>query len=266
VLPYSGAPGRHCALKPGQPSSPVAGGLCPAGAQDCWPVESRECAKPADADPVVTAAPRRPQNLPLAPNPPATEQPRSVAMPSASDCRRRRRGPQVRQERARPMDQSREAHRSAWPLHSPRGGMTSGNGALGRRGGTRVAGVGSSVGFRVGSSVGSRALGPGGTGPRPAGLRSLPAKQHAPKARPLPTTDCGRHAGSRAGRQGRMAAPCRAARWRGAGHSPLTAGHRAPAAPRAFRRAWWPASRGEGPPPDPPPPRAARGQRVTVGW
>ena len=167
---------------------------------------------------------------------------------------------------ARPIDQSREAHRSAWPLHSPRGGMTSGNGALGRRGGTRVAGVGSSVGFRVGSSVGSRALGPGGTGPRPAGLRSLPAKQHAPKARPLPTTDCGRHAGSRAGRQGRMAAPCRAARWRGAGHSPLTAGHRAPAAPRAFRRAWWPASRGEGPPPDPPPPRAARGQRVTVGW
>jgi hypothetical protein len=47
--------------------------------------------------------------------------------------------------------------------------------------------VGSSVGFRVGSSVGVEGLGHGGTGPQPAGLRSLPAKQHAPKARP--TTD-----------------------------------------------------------------------------
>ena len=35
------APGRHCALKPDQPSSPVAGDLCPAGTHDCWPVESR---------------------------------------------------------------------------------------------------------------------------------------------------------------------------------------------------------------------------------
>jgi hypothetical protein len=29
-------------------------------------------------------------------------------------------------------------------------------------------------------------------GPGPVGLRSLLAKQHAPKARPLPATDCGR--------------------------------------------------------------------------
>jgi hypothetical protein len=56
-------------------------------------------------------------------------------------------------------------------------------------------------------------------------LRSLPAEQHAPKARPSPATDCGRQpAGSRAGGQARMAAPWRPARRRGAGHSRLTAG------------------------------------------
>ena len=42
-----------------------------------------------------------------------------------------------------------------------------------------------SVGFCVESSVGVNRIGHGGTGPGPAGLRSLPAKQHAPKARPL---------------------------------------------------------------------------------
>jgi hypothetical protein len=36
----------------------------------------------------------------------------------------------------------------------------------------------------VGTRVGVEGLGRGGTGPGPAGLRSLPAKQHAPKARP----------------------------------------------------------------------------------
>jgi hypothetical protein len=56
-----------------------------------------------------------------------------------------------------------------------------------------VAGVGSSVEFRVGSSVGgSTASTTVAPGPGPAGLRSLPAKQHAPKARPSPATDRGR--------------------------------------------------------------------------
>jgi hypothetical protein len=36
------------------------------------------------------------------------------------DCRRRRRGPKVRQERGR-ADESREAHHTARPLHSPEG-------------------------------------------------------------------------------------------------------------------------------------------------
>jgi hypothetical protein len=77
-----------------------------------------------------------------------------------------------------PMNQSREAHHTARPLHSPEGasrprflrptgptrGMTSGNPASRWRGGTRVAGVGSSVGFRVGSSVGGNRLDHGGPG------------------------------------------------------------------------------------------------------
>src|SRR5215211_6175541 len=47
---------------------------CLAGAHDRWPAESRECAKPADADPVGTAAaPRRPPDLPLALTPPAPD-------------------------------------------------------------------------------------------------------------------------------------------------------------------------------------------------
>jgi hypothetical protein len=74
-----------------------------------------------------------------------------------------------------------------------------------------VAGVGPSVGFRVGSSIGVVAPEPGRVRPglpvSGAGLRSLPAKQHAPKARPSPATDRGRQAGSQAGGQGRMAAP-----------------------------------------------------------
>jgi hypothetical protein len=39
----------------------------------------------------------------------------------AWDCRRRRRGPEVRQERDRPMHQSRGAHHPARPHHSPEG-------------------------------------------------------------------------------------------------------------------------------------------------
>jgi hypothetical protein len=90
-----------------------------------------------------------------------------------------------------PMDQSREAHRSARPLHAPRGGMTSGDPAARRRRGTRVA----RVGTRVPTSVGFDRLATLAPGPEPAGLRSLPAKQHAPKARPPPATDRGRRAG-----------------------------------------------------------------------
>jgi hypothetical protein len=42
--------------------------------------------------------------------------------PMRRDCHRRRRGPQVRQDTAdRPLNQSREAHRSAWPHTPPRG-------------------------------------------------------------------------------------------------------------------------------------------------
>jgi hypothetical protein len=87
-----------------------------------------------------------------------------------------------------PMNQSREAHHSARPLHSPEGASPAAIRPPAGEGGTRVAGVGSSVGFRVGVN----ALGHRGTGPGPAGLRSLPAQQHAPKARPSPATDCGR--------------------------------------------------------------------------
>ena len=55
------------------------------------------------------------------------------------------------------------------------------------------------TGPSVPTSVGVDGLGHGASWARPAGLRSLPAKQHAPKARPLPATDCGRcpAAGSR---------------------------------------------------------------------
>jgi hypothetical protein len=74
---------------------------------------------------------------------------------------------------------------AAAPL--PRGGMTSGDPASGRRGVRGWPGVGISVEIRVGVA----GLGHGGTGPGPPGLRSLPAKQHAPKARPSPATDRG---------------------------------------------------------------------------
>ena len=97
---------------------------------------------------------------------------------------------------------------------------------------------------------------------RPAGLRSLPAKQHAPKARPSPATDRGRRAVV-PGRPSRTnGCAVGAARRRGAGHSPLTAGHRAPPAPPLSGRAWWPVRRGrEAPPPDPHP-----GHAAAAGW
>jgi hypothetical protein len=97
----------------------------------------------------------------------------------------------------------------------------------------------------VGNDVGSSRPGQGWPGRDRQGLRSLPAKQHAPKARPSPATDRGRRAGvpGRPSRTNGLAVG--AARRRGAGHSPLTAGQSRPTAPRAFRRAWWPVRRGE---------------------
>jgi hypothetical protein len=143
------------------------------------------------------------------------------------------------------MNQSREAHLPAGPLHSPEGhhqGKRRSRPARGYAGGPRRD-------QRRDPRREQRRvnrLGHGGTGPGPPGLRSLPAKQHAPKARPHP-----RHRpwparrGSRAGRQGRMAAPRNLRGGGGAGHSPLTAGQLAPPAPPLPGRAGWPASRGE---------------------
>ena len=99
-----------------------------------------------------------------------------------SDRRRRRRRPEGA---ARSMHQSREAHHTAWPLHSPKG-HDHGIRRYRPVKGTWVA----SVDIRVGIS--GLGLGRGGAGSGPAGLRSLPAKQHAPKARPSPATDRGR--------------------------------------------------------------------------
>src|SRR5215218_5209098 len=49
--------------------------------------------------------------------------------------------------------------------------------------------VGNDVGVDVGNDVGVQPPGQERPGAGPAGLRSLPAKQHAPKARPSPATD-----------------------------------------------------------------------------
>jgi hypothetical protein len=103
---------------------------------------------------------------------------------------------------AAPMDQSREALLAARPLQC----------RCGHAGwvGYAIGGAGNAVGIDVGVAVGVKdpGVGPGVPG-RPvggAGLRSLPAKQHALKARPSPATDRGRRRpGPRAGRQARMA-------------------------------------------------------------
>src|SRR4029453_9290370 len=102
--------------------------------------------------------------------------------------------------------------------------------------------VGNDVGVDVGNDVGVNAPGPRVARAGPAGLRSLPAKQHAPKARPSPATDRGRRGvvpGRPSSTNGCAVGTCGAA---GTGHSRLPARHRAPPAPRLFRRAWWPAS------------------------
>ena len=53
--------------------------------------------------------------------------------------------------------------------------------------------VGNDVEVDVGNNVGVKPLRPRAARAGPPGLRSLPAKQHAPKARPSPATDRGRH-------------------------------------------------------------------------
>jgi hypothetical protein len=97
----------------------------------------------------------------------------------------------------------------------------------------------------VGISVGAKGLDHRGTGPNRQGCgacqRSSTRRRRVPH---LPPTVAGA-AGSRAGRQGRMSGTPPPRRSPRRPHSPLTAGHRAPSAPRAFRRAWWPACRGE---------------------
>ena len=158
---------------------------------------------------------------------------------------------------------------------APRGGMTSGDPAAERRGGTRVAGVGTRVGTSVPTSVGVDGLGHGGswagTG-RAAELASEAARAEGaspPRHRPWPA----RQGPGQAVKDEWLRRP-EPARRRGAGHSPLTAGHRAPPAPPLPGRAWWPVRRGRGrPPPDPHPERAAAagcegpgGRQVAASW
>jgi hypothetical protein len=128
---------------------------------------------------------------------------------------------------------------------TPPRGMTSGNSASRWRGGTRVAGVGSSVGGRAPRPRRHRAGTPG--------LRSLPAKQHAPKARPLPATDRGRQGvvpGRRSRANGLAVGACAVA---GCRTFTLDCRPARPASTTDLRRSWWPVRRGEGPPPGPPP-------------
>src|SRR5215217_3350299 len=61
--------------------------------------------------------------------------------------------------------------------------------------GTPLLRVGNDVGIDVGNDVGVKPPWPRVARAGPAGLRSLPAKQHAPKARPHPATDRGRRGG-----------------------------------------------------------------------
>jgi hypothetical protein len=94
-----------------------------------------------------------------------------------------------------------------------------------------------------------------GTG-RAAELASEAARaEGASHHRPPPVAS---RRGGRAGRQARMASAPGPALRRGAGHSRLTAGHRAPAAPPGPGRAWRQPGRGETPPG---PPSSARPDR-----
>jgi hypothetical protein len=145
-----------------------------------------------------------------------------------------------------PIDQSREAHHPAWPLHSPLGDVTWTDAGTRERRGTPPPRVGNDVGVDVGNDVGVKPPGPRAARDRNDKAAELASEAaRAEGASPPPPPTVAGEAWSRAGRQGRLSTPWGAARRRGAGHSPLTAGHRAPSAPRAFRRAWWPACRGE---------------------
>jgi hypothetical protein len=113
--------------------------------------------------------------------------------------------------------------------------------------------VGNDVGVDVGNDVGVKPPRPRAAGAKPAGLRSLLAKQHAPKARPSPATDRGRRGGV-PGRPSRTnGCAVRPARRRGAGHSPLTAGHRRPVGTTSLGAIHVASTPGGGVPPDPPP-------------
>jgi hypothetical protein len=81
-------------------------------------------------------------------------------------------------------------------------------------------------------------------GPKARQERGQADQSIARSASALPPTAAGA-AWSRAGGQGRMGSPWEPVRRRGAGHSPLTAGHRAPPAPPLPGRAGWPVRRGE---------------------
>jgi hypothetical protein len=72
-----------------------------------------------------------------------------VAMWLASDCRRRRRGPQVRQERGRADGSIARSAPLGAAAPLPRGGMTRANPPSEERGGTWVTGVGITVGVEA---------------------------------------------------------------------------------------------------------------------
>jgi hypothetical protein len=128
----------------------------------------------------------------------------------------------------------------------PRGDVTWTDAGTRERRGTPPPRVGNDVGVDVGNDVGVRPPGPRAARDRNDKAAELASEAaRAEGASPPPPPTVAGEAWSRAGRQGRLSTPWGAARRRGAGHSPLTAGHRAPSAPRAFRRAWWPACRGE---------------------
>jgi hypothetical protein len=89
------------------------------------------------------------------------------------------------------MNQSREAHLAERSLHSPEGALSWTDERSRGWVGYAIAGAGNAVGI----DVGHRPRAGPGEARRPvcgAGLRSLPAKQHAPKVRPSPATDRGR--------------------------------------------------------------------------
>ena len=126
----------------------------------------------------------------------------------AYERRRRRRGPQVRQDRERRNESiARSAPCRALAPLPPRGHDQDRCGHAGWEG-YAIGGAGNAVGIDVGNAVGVAVPESGrvrSVDRWAAGLRSLLAKQHAPKARPSPATDRGRPAGSRAGGQARMA-------------------------------------------------------------